>query len=617
MKYILSFILFCLVLFPGELPAQQKYLNVHEKLPEHPRLLLFKGEEKNLKKQINRDAIWKEIHQKILDESDKILTLPVNERIKTGMRLLAISRDNMNRIFLLSYSYRMTGNKKYARRAEAEMLKAASFSDWNPSHFLDVAEMTMGLAIGYDWLYACLPQRSRQIIEKAIIEKGIKPSYDKSYNWFVNAQHNWNQVCHGGISFGALAVWEKDSDLACKTINRAIEKIALPMKHYSPDGAYPEGINYWGYGTSYNAIFLSAVEKIFKTDFGLCKIPGFLKTGEYLLHGITPSLVTFSYSDNSSQPELTATPFWFYNKTKDASILYNQIRLYKKYGLNPMPRFVPAMIIWGASAPVSKPQRPAQIYWKANGDNPIVCMRSDWNSDKAAFLGVKLGSPKINHGHMDIGSFVYESDGVRWIVDLGGENYNRLETRGVKLWDMSQNSQRWDVFRYNNLAHSTLTFNKKHQSVDGKAEILKYSDNPSHMYVVSDLTPVYKNQVKSAVRSFSLINKKQVVIEDKITTSKQFTMMTWTFVTPAKVSVLSDKKLVLEKDGKKLYLNMEGMDEAKWNVKPAVSDFSYDSPNEGISIVSFQVDLKLNSEQKVQVKMSPSADEEVPYQSVL
>ena len=31
------------------------------------------------------------------------------------------------------------------------MLTAARFEDWNPSHFLDVAEMTFALAIGYDW----------------------------------------------------------------------------------------------------------------------------------------------------------------------------------------------------------------------------------------------------------------------------------------------------------------------------------------------------------------------------------------------------------------------------------------------------------------------------------
>jgi len=32
-------------------------------------------------------------------------------------------------------------------------LAAARFGDWNPKHFLDVAEMTFALAIWYDWLF--------------------------------------------------------------------------------------------------------------------------------------------------------------------------------------------------------------------------------------------------------------------------------------------------------------------------------------------------------------------------------------------------------------------------------------------------------------------------------
>ncbi|MFR4025483.1 MAG: hypothetical protein ACLTZY_06940 [Alistipes indistinctus] len=123
-------------------------------------------------KQINRDAVWKEIHTATLGEADRIITLPVSERIKTGMRLLAVSRENLRRIFILSYAYRMTGQEKYLVRAEQEMLKAASFSDWNPSHFLDVGEMTMALGVGYDWLYPALSEASRRTIREAIVKKG-------------------------------------------------------------------------------------------------------------------------------------------------------------------------------------------------------------------------------------------------------------------------------------------------------------------------------------------------------------------------------------------------------------------------------------------------------------
>ena len=55
---------------------------------------------------------------------------------------------------MLSYGYRMTKDPAILKRAELELLAISKFSDWNPSHFLDVAEMTMAAAIGYDWLYS-------------------------------------------------------------------------------------------------------------------------------------------------------------------------------------------------------------------------------------------------------------------------------------------------------------------------------------------------------------------------------------------------------------------------------------------------------------------------------
>ena len=443
--------------------AQKEFVNTSVRLSGHPRLLLQKGEEKTLKKMIMKDVIWKDIHQSLLNEAAEIVQLPLNERIKTGRRLLSVSRENLRRIFILSYAYRMTRKGEFLKRAESEMLKAASFSDWNPSHFLDVGEMTMALAIGYDWLYPQLSAQTKKVIEDAIVEKGLKPSFDERYNWFVNAVHNWSQVCHAGVTYGALAVWEKEPALACTVVNRAIEKISIPMGHYAPDGAYPEGIGYWDYGTSFNVMFLSAIEKIFGTDYGLSELPGFLKTGEYILHMVTPNLKNFAYSDNGINAFFTPTMFWFYSKTKDASILYNQIRLYKKDGQKRIQknRLAPAMLIWGASASLVNLQKPKQLLWKAQGDNPVCLMRSSWNDSSAIYLGMKMGSPSVNHGHMDIGSFVFEADDIFWGIDMGGEEYNRLETRGVDLWNTRQSSQRWDVYRYNNLSHNTLSFNNK------------------------------------------------------------------------------------------------------------------------------------------------------------
>ncbi|MFR8359647.1 MAG: hypothetical protein ACLVEJ_31050 [Parabacteroides sp.] len=39
---------------------------------------------------------------------------------------------------------------------------------------------------------------------------------------------------------------------------------------------------------------------------------------------------------------------------------------------------------------------------------------------------------------------------------------------------MTQESPRWDVFRYNNMAHNTLTVNGKKQIIAGHAPVEKY-----------------------------------------------------------------------------------------------------------------------------------------------
>jgi hypothetical protein len=164
------------------------------KLPSHPRILLLKGEEAAITRSMSSDITWKNIHNLILAECDNIIGRPPVERILIGRRLLDKSREALRRVFYLSYAYRMTNDAKYLNRSEKELLTVLAFSDWNPSHFLDVAEMTMATAIGYDWLFNSLSESSRKIIREAIIEKGLKQSLDPKYNSWLEASHNWNQL---------------------------------------------------------------------------------------------------------------------------------------------------------------------------------------------------------------------------------------------------------------------------------------------------------------------------------------------------------------------------------------------------------------------------------------
>lgn len=588
------------------------------KLPPHPRILLCKGAEKALKKQAKL-PVWNGLYESILQACDTMLGLPVNERVVVGRRLLATSRENLRRILFLGFAYRMTGEKRYSDRAEAEMLKAASFSDWNPSHFLDVAEMTAALAIGYDWLYPKLSETSRRTIRTAIFEKGLKPSFGKEHDAILNAPTNWNQVCHCGMAYGALAVAETEPDLARRTIERAVEKVRIPMRHYAPDGAYPEGYAYWEYGTSFNVLLISAMENAFGTDFGLCDAPGFLESGKFMLHMVTPQLRSFCYSDCSTDAGLLPALFWFYRKTGDASILCNQGRLLqadsRKNHLQ--DRLLPLLFVWGQGASLDKPTVPETLYWKGGGDNPVFLMRSGWNDPDALYVGVKMGTPGASHAHMDVGSFIFEADGVRWAIDMGGEDYDRLEKRGVDLWNGAQGSQRWEVFRYNNKAHNTLTFNDKPQSIKGKVQIKDWCDSTRLRYVAMDLTPVYEGQVRYAERAVAMVDDSYAVIEDRVEPGLYYTQMRWTLVTEATPRILSDSVLLLEKGGKRCYVRIASQTPVRWIIRPAVSENTYDSPNPGVTIVAFDTDLTLRQAQRICVFLMPGEMKETAYTSVL
>lgn len=210
---------------------------------------------------------------------------------KTGRRLLSVSRAALNRITLWSFCHRVTGDAAFARRAEKEMLALAAFPDWNPSHFLDTAEMTAALAIGYDWLHSELRPESRAIIRKAIVEKGLKEGVgpDAKHTSWRRARSNWNQVCFGGLTLGALAVADEEPAFARALLEAAREDIAHGLSSYEPDGVYPEGPSYWNYGTIYQVLMLSALESALGTTWQLEDSPGFLPSFAAQLQQIGPT----------------------------------------------------------------------------------------------------------------------------------------------------------------------------------------------------------------------------------------------------------------------------------------------------------------------------------------
>jgi hypothetical protein len=578
----------------------------------HPRLLWPAGAEKEMRVRIESDPIASALYDNIRGQSDILLTTEPIEHVKIGRRLLDKSRTCLKRVTYLSFVYRMTGQKDYLARAEKEMLTAAGFSDWNPSHYLDTGEMTAALAIGYDWLYADLSEETRVKIRKAIVEKGIHPSLnskERSATWWINARMNWNQVCNGGLTLGALAIAEDEPALAETIIHRAVNAVQNAMDVYLPDGVYPEGPSYWGYGTVYNVLMIAALDTAMKTDFELSDHPGFSKSGSYYLQMTGPTGNFFNYADCGRRGDLNETIFWFAARYNQPEVIWNEIPYLERYNSSTSKNnaagkggaFLPMLLIWSKS--FDKPQAPKALCWPGRGEKPVAVLRSGWQAD-ATYLAIKGGTPGVNHGHMDVGSFVLDAAGVRWAMDLGSQDYNRLEQMGVKLFDMKQDSDRWKIFRYTNFWHNTLTVNDSLQRVQGVAPMIRYSDSKPNPQAVFDLSNVYQGQLQKAIRSVSLDGRNARVQDDWKAGDKE-TIVRWSMVTPAEVQIDSPTKATLKKDHKTLAFEVKCPKETKiqtWSTEPRSE---WDEPNPDTRIIGFEVTLSAAEELSVTVTLTP------------
>jgi Heparinase II/III-like protein/Domain of unknown function (DUF4962) len=608
MRKILCLLNFSILsILPFSISAQVDHVGSIANLQSHPRILMFKGEEEAIKKTVAGDTTWQKLQLAIFSECDSIVTRPTLERIQIGRRLLDKSREALRRIFFLSYAYRMTNKPEYFQRAEKEMLAISGFSDWNPSHFLDVAEMTMALAIGYDWLYDNLSANSKSIIKEAILKKGLEPSLESKNNSWLRAEHNWNQVCNAGMTYGAMAIYEDQPELAKQIINRAITSIEIPMKDYGPDGAYPEGYGYWGYGTSFNVMFLSAIEKLFGKDFGLTSIPGFLNTAGYLENMTGPSGNAFNYSDSGLGGGLQGTMFWFASRTKNPSLLWvERSRLMNSPGKSFVgSRLLPAIFLWSDGIHMNSIKPPTSTMWVGKGKVPVALMRTSWTDPAAIFVGFKGGSASVNHAHMDIGSFIMEADGVRWAMDFGMQEYESLESKGLSIFGRGQDAVRWGIFRYNNYVHNTLTVNNELQRVSGYAPMTSSSTASSFMRAVVDLTEVYKGGLQKAQRGVAIVDNKYVVVRDEIEALPNETTIRWTLLTPADVKISGENKAELTKNGKKLLLQVQSPAKVMmktWSTDPPKS---YDAPNPGTTLVGFEVIVPANSKTDIVVSLIP------------
>ncbi|WP_020616385.1 discoidin domain-containing protein [Paenibacillus daejeonensis] len=504
-------------------------------LDEHPRLMATDDDFDAMRLRVQNDPQSQQWYTSMVTSANRMLTLPVSQYgFPDGRTLLQISRQVLDRAYMLSLVYQMSGDDRYAERLWDELEAAAAFPDWNPVSFLSTAEMTHAFAIGYDWLYHYWSEEQRDVLSDAIVNLGLRPGL-YGYNqgeWWVTTTNNWNIVTHGGLGMGALAVGDLMPGLADNLITRGLTHLPAAIAEFAPDGGYPEGVGYWAYAIRYLVPYMAALNTATGSDYGLSELPGLAETPLFPLYMGGPSNQAFHFSDVGSGVQQNPDLFWM-----AAQYDLPEAGWWALQSNSASPRH----LLWYDPDHIENP-RDTQLPLDAKFRGPeAVSMRSAWDDANASFVGFKGGTNGANHGDLDLGTFVFDALGQRWAEELGTESYS-----APGIFSDGPTGQRWTYYRKRAEGQNTLVVNPglgPDQNATAAGEVVSFESGEREAFAIADLDEAFADRgVSSWQRGVRLFDhRRQLLIQDELTTIDPADVW-WFMHTRANIEVAPDGK---------------------------------------------------------------------------
>ena len=549
-------------------PARQDFL---AKLrPGHPRLILLDDDLPRIKEFVTTDPRGKVWYENAKRRAESLYRRPVRKHeLPDGRRLLSISRDVCNRLYHWGFFYRMEGDRKWLDRAWEEMEAVVRFKDWNPSHYLDTAEMMHAIGIGYDWFYNDLTEAQRKTIREGLWQHGLRLSYaaymglpgEGSQGW-RRVTNNWNFVCNGGSSLAAMAVLDEMPEPCSEILHMAYQYIQIPIPHFEPDGAWWEGVGYWGYSMQYFLSYLRGLETAFGTDFGFVaalKGTGFALAGDFPVYLVSPTGGIYNFADSGSGRGTYQHWGFFFLADRFRNPLYLHFQEQRtRGGLSDILYYRPF------ESDLAIQDVTLDKYFRGT---EVATMRTSWTDRDALFVGIKCGRNGIAHAHQDLGSFIFYGLGEKWLLDLGTERQTYLRHQ--------HHLPKSHFYRIREEGHNTLVFDpndKFCQDPKGSSKIVRFEASPKEVFAVADLTHAYRRHATSVKRGYRLFDhRRALLVQDEIQGRKESDLWWFAHGDARTAWSLSEsgRNAVLERNGKRCYAHLLAPASAQFAVMDA------------------------------------------------
>ena len=448
--------------------------------------------------------------------------------------------------------------KTYLWNNLSKVCDQTNYLDWNPINYLDTAEIAYTVALAYDWLYDEWTSGERGILEAALkrnaLDTGIA-TFERTGVTSLFPNNNWTGICNNALIMSAIALADVYPAESAKMLDYSVNDVWRIMQYYSPQGVYYEGAGYWSYGTDHLCMMIASLEGAAGSDYGLFSSPGFAESVYFPIY-MESDIDKWNISDSHPGLADSSCFMFFAQKLNDPLVAYARRRNINPDYVNATAGQRPWIydLLWynpSWTDPVAY-DLPLDVHYK--GLN-LATMRSNWTGDQT-FTALKGGSNNVSHGHLDIGTFQFESEGVVWFEQLRYEN-SSLDG----FWQGEEGGMRWNYYATRAEGQNTLIVNptnKNDQNVYVDSKMTKAEFGANGGYAVIDMA-CSQNDFQTGQRGLLFTdNRSAAVIQDEATFKKASDVYWGAHIFDSTaIDVAPDgKSAIVTKNGQRLFVGL-------------------------------------------------------------
>ena len=423
-----------------------------------------------------------------------------------------------------AFAYVLTKDQRQLALAKLALRRICDYERWD--YFLEGGQHTFGLqraseasiacCLALDWLGEEVTPEERARVEQNIATKGAPACYlslygmkypDRVRGWTQDPRENfsvktdlsrWPLILNAtnlkviptcGLGYAAIALHGRHP-VADKWLDMARQSAKSYARMLGLDGAYDEGIGYWGYTAMHLVLFAEAMyRRLGIDDRSLVNYPG---TVRYALHMAMPTLPAPGVTEKADlflgNPAQDIVNFGDSGRGIDVSIAPWVGRTHHDPLSNHVAREIGGMkylgaAIWFREDAPSQPPGPELLDVRMSND--LVISRTGWAA-RDGVVALRSGGP-ANHEHADRNSVIFKAYGERLFHDPFHADY-------------SYKAPRW-LLRLTEAHTALLIGGKGHQYHDGHegtnsswawAHVTHYATSDRGMTVTSDATEAYQ-----------------------------------------------------------------------------------------------------------------------------